>query len=37
MVQYPPLHEIEKAINLVIAGNIKNYRMDSAAGKVVLK
>jgi len=32
-----PLDEIEKAINLVIAGDIKNYRMDSAAGKVVLK
>ncbi|WP_201611669.1 GIY-YIG nuclease family protein [Psychrobacter submarinus] len=32
-----PLDEIEKAINLVIAGDIKNYRMDSATGKVVLK
>ncbi len=32
-----PLDEIEKAINLVIAGDIKNYRMDGAAGKVVLK
>ncbi|WP_372811457.1 GIY-YIG nuclease family protein [Pseudoalteromonas nigrifaciens] len=32
-----PLAEIEKAINLVIAGDIKDYRMDSAAGKVVLK
>lgn len=32
-----PLDEIEKAINLVIAGDIKNYRMDNAAGKVVLK
>lgn len=32
-----PLAEIEKAINLVIAGDIKNYRMDSMAGKVVLK
>ena len=32
-----PLDEIEKAINLVIAGDIKNYRMDDAAGKVVLK
>ncbi|AMT96575.1 hypothetical protein A3K91_0960 [Psychrobacter alimentarius] len=30
-----PLDEIEKAINLVIAGDIKNYRMDGAAGKVV--
>ncbi|MEN8626081.1 GIY-YIG nuclease family protein [Psychrobacter proteolyticus] len=32
-----PLAEIEKAINLVIAGDIKDYRMDGAAGKVVLK
>lgn len=32
-----PLDEIEKAINLVIAGDIKDYRMDGAAGKVVLK
>ena len=32
-----PLNEIEKAINLVIPGDIKNYRMDGAAGKVVLK
>ena len=32
-----PLGEIEKAINLVIAGDIKDYRMDGAAGKVVLK
>ena len=32
-----PLNEIKKAINLVIAGDIKNYRMDGAAGKVVLK
>ena len=32
-----PLDEIEKAINLVIAGEIKNYRMDGAAGKVILK
>tara|TARA_R110002049_G_scaffold98979_2_gene240875 strand:+ start:3929 stop:5278 length:1350 start_codon:yes stop_codon:yes gene_type:complete len=32
-----PLDEIEKAINLVIAGDIKHYRMDSTAGKVVLK
>lgn len=32
-----PLAEIEKAINLVIAGDIKDYRMDSTAGKVVLK
>ncbi|ALF60584.1 GIY-YIG nuclease family protein [Psychrobacter urativorans] len=32
-----PLDEIEKAINLVIAGDIKNYRMDGTAGKVVLK
>ncbi len=32
-----PLAEIEKAINLVIAGDIKNYRMDGVAGKVVLK
>ena len=30
-----PLDEIEKAINLVIAGDIKNYRMDGVAGKVV--
>jgi hypothetical protein len=32
-----PLNEIEKAINLVIAGDIKNYRMDGATGRVVLK
>ena len=32
-----PLDEIEKAINLVIAGDIKDYRMDGAAGKVILK
>jgi len=32
-----PLDEIEKAINLVIEGDIKNYRMDGVAGKVVLK
>ncbi len=32
-----PLDEIEKAINLVIAGDIKDYRMDGAAGKIVLK
>lgn len=32
-----PLPEIEKAINLVIAGDIKDYRMDGMAGKVVLK
>lgn len=32
-----PLPEIEKAINLVIAGDIENYRMDGVAGKVVLK
>lgn len=32
-----PLAEIEKAINLVIAGDIKDYRMDSVASKVVLK
>lgn len=32
-----PLDEIEKAINLVIAGDIKDYRMDGAAGKVVIK
>ena len=31
------LDEIDKAINLVIAGDIKNYRMDGTAGKVVLK
>lgn len=32
-----PLTEIEKAINLVIAGDIKDYRMDSAYGKIVAK
>lgn len=32
-----PLDEIEKVINLVIAGDIKNYRMDGVDGKVVLK
>ena len=32
-----PFNEIEKAINLVITGDIKDYRMDGAAGKVVLK
>ena len=32
-----PFDEIEKAINLVITGDIKDYRMDGAAGKVVLK
>lgn len=32
-----PLAEIEKAINLVIAGDIKDYRMNGLAGKVVLK
>ena len=31
-----PFDEIEKAINLVITG-IKDYRMDGAAGNVVLK
>lgn len=30
-----PLTEIEKAINLVISGEIKGYRMDSASGKIV--
>jgi len=30
-----PLTEIEKAINLVISGDIKDYRMDSASGKIV--
>ena len=30
-----PLSEIEKAISLVIAGDIKDYRMDAAAGRVV--
>lgn len=32
-----PLTEIEKAINLVIAGDISNYLMDGMAGKVVPK
>lgn len=32
-----PLAEIEKAINLVIAGDIKAYRMDSAYGEIVAK
>lgn len=32
-----PLSEIEKAIGLVISGEIKNYFMDSAAGKIVPK
>ena len=30
-----PLTEIEKAINLVISGDIKDYRMDNAGGKIV--
>ena len=30
-----PLTEIEKAINLVISGDIKDYRMDNASGKIV--
>ena len=30
-----PLDEIEKAINLVISGDIKDYRMDNASGKIV--
>lgn len=32
-----PLDEIEKAINLVIVGDIKGYRMHGMAGKVILK
>lgn len=32
-----PIDEIEKAINLVVAGEIKHYRMDGVAGKVVLR
>lgn len=32
-----PLDEIEKAINLVIKGDIKNYRMDGAAGRILPK
>lgn len=32
-----PLDEIEQAINLVIAGDIKDYCMDGAASRVVLK
>lgn len=32
-----PLTEIEKSINLVIAGDIKEYRMDSAYGEIVAK
>ena len=31
------LDEIEKAINLVIAGDIKNYRMDNMVGNVFLE
>ena len=31
------LDEIEDSINLVIVEEIKNYRMDGTAGKVVLK
>lgn len=32
-----PLDEIEKAINLVIAGDIKNYKIEGVAGKVILE
>lgn len=32
-----PLPKIEKAINLVIAGDIEDYRTDGMAGKVVFK
>lgn len=32
-----PLTEIEKAINLVISGDIKDYRMDSAGSKILPK
>lgn len=32
-----PLSEIEKAIHLVISGDIKNYYFDAAAGRIVPK
>lgn len=32
-----PLSEIDKAINIVISGDIEKYRMDGAYGKIVAK
>lgn len=32
-----PLEQIQKAVNLVIAGEIKNYRVDGASGEVIPK